>query len=142
MTTEAAVAPPPMQVGQIIAAYMKLREAEAKINASVKDKLARIHAGMAKLEDAIKQQADAQGVTSFKTEFGTAFLSTTDYASVADWDAVLNHIKTNDAYDLLNKAVNKVAVRAHIDQTKLVPPGVNYGTKLVVNVRKPSNNGD
>jgi hypothetical protein len=38
---------------------------------------------------------------------------------------------------MLEKRVSKTAVRAYIDQTKSVPPGVNYGTKLEVNIRKP-----
>jgi len=29
-------------------------------------------------------------------------------------------------------------VRGYIEQNKVVPPGVNYGTKLEVNVRKPT----
>ena len=92
---------------------------------------------MEQFEAWIKEQADAQGVTSFKTKHGTAFLITTDYAKVADWDAVLGFIRENDAYDMLEKRISKVAVRGYIDATKAVPPGVNYGTKLEVNIRKP-----
>jgi len=58
-------------------------------------------------------------------------------ADVADWDAVLGFIRENDAYDMLEKRISKVAVRGYIDATKAVPPGVNYGTKLEVNIRKP-----
>jgi hypothetical protein len=47
-------------------------------------------------------------------------------------------VKENEAYDLLEKRVSKVAVRGYIDQTKAVPPGVNYGTRLDVNIRKPT----
>jgi hypothetical protein len=95
-----------------------------------------------KLEAWIKTQADAQGVTSFKTKHGTAFLTTVDYANVADWDAVLGFIVENDAYDMLEKRVSKTAVRGYIEQAKAVPPGVNYGTKLEVNIRKPSASAD
>ena len=92
---------------------------------------------MEQFEAWIKEQADAQGVTSFKTKHGTAFLTTTDYANVGDWDAVLGFIRENEAYDMLEKRISKVAVRGYIDATKAVPPGVNYGTKLEVNIRKP-----
>jgi hypothetical protein len=92
---------------------------------------------MEKLEAWIKEQADVQGVTSFKTKHGTAFLTTTDYANVGDWDAVLGFIRENEAFDMLEKRISKIAVRGYIEANKAVPPGVNYGTKLEVNIRKP-----
>jgi hypothetical protein len=127
-----------VNVDDVIATYMKLRDQKAAIEAEVKDKVSTIKAKMEKLEAWIKEKADAEGVTSFKTKHGTAFLTTTDYANVADWDAVLTFIQENQAYDMLEKRVSKVAVRGYIDQTKAVPPGINYGTKLEVNVRKPA----
>ncbi len=127
-----------VNVDDVIATYMKLRDQKATIEAEVKDKVSSIRAKMEKLEAWIKEKADAEGVTSFKTKHGTAFLTTTDYANVADWDAVLNFIQENQAFDMLEKRVSKTAVRGYIDQTKAVPPGINYGTKLEVNVRKPA----
>jgi hypothetical protein len=117
---------------------MKLRLQKEKIEGEVKVQVAEIKAKMEKLEAWIKEQADAQGVTSFKTTAGTAFLTTTDFASVADWDALLGFVRENEAFDMFEKRVSKLAVRSYIEQTKAVPPGVNYGTKLEVNIRKPN----
>lgn len=125
-------------VDSAIGAYMVLRRKKEAIEAKVKDDVSEIKAKMDKLEAWIKQQADAQGVTSFKTKHGTAFLTTTDYANVADWDAVLTYIRENEAYDMLEKRISKMAVRGYIEENKSVPPGVNYGTKLEVNIRKPT----
>jgi len=124
-------------IGEVIRTYMKLRDHKAAIEAEVKDQVSTIKAKLEKLEAYLKTQMDAQGLTSFKSDFGTAFLTTTDYANVADWDAVLDFIRENEAYDMLEKRVSKVAVRGYIEQTKAVPPGINYGTKLEVNIRKP-----
>lgn len=124
-------------VGDVIRTYMKLREQKAAIEGEVKERISGLKAKMEKLEAWIKTQADVQGVTSFKSEFGTAFLTTTDYANVADWDAVLDFIRDNEAYDMLEKRVSKIAVRGYIESTKAVPPGITYGTKLEVNIRKP-----
>ncbi len=125
-------------VDSAIGAYMTLRRKKEAVEAEVKERISEIKAKMDKLEAWIKQQADAQGVTSFKTPHGTAFLTTTDFANVADWDAVLTYIRDNDAYDMLEKRISKIAVRGYIEQNKSVPPGVNYGTKLEVNIRKPT----
>lgn len=125
-------------VDSVIAAYMAMRKQKEQIEAEVKEKVSEIKGKMDKLEAWIKQQADAQGVTSFKTKHGTAFLTTTDYANVADWDAVLSYIRDNGAYDMLEKRVSKNAVRGYIELNKSVPPGINYGTKLDVSIRKPT----
>jgi len=126
-----------LKVGDVIATYLTLRNQKEALVQAAKAKTVEIDAKMTKIEAWIKQQADAQGVTSFKSEHGTAFLTTVDYANVADWDATLRFIRESEAYDMLEKRVSKTAVRAYIDQTKSVPPGVNYGTKLEVNIRKP-----
>jgi hypothetical protein len=126
-------------VDDVVAAYLKLRLKKESIEAQVKDEVKTLKDKMEQLEAWIKEQADAQGVTSFKTKHGTAFLTTTDYANVADWDSVLTFIRENEAFDMLEKRISKVAVRGYIDANKAVPPGVNYGTKLEVNIRKPVN---
>lgn len=125
-------------VDQAIAAYMKLRQKKSEVEARIKDEVSLLEASMDKIEKWIKTQADEMGVTSFKTKHGTAFLTTKDYANVENWDATLAFIKDTGAYDMLNKAVNKTAVRGYIEQNKAVPPGVNYGTKIEVSVRKPT----
>ena len=126
-----------MTVDQVIEAYLKYRNKKEALEAEIKDQVKELKDKMAKLEAWIKTKADAEGVTSFKTAHGTAFVTTNDYANVGDWDAVLAFVKENDAYDLLEKRVSKNAVRGYIDQQKAVPSGVNYGTRIDVNVRKP-----
>lgn len=127
-----------VNVDEAIAAYLKLRDKKAQIKAEAEAKAGEITAKLDKLEGWIKEQADAQGVTSFKTRHGTAFLTTTDFATVGDWDAILKFVKDHEAYDMFEKRVSKAAVRGYIDQLKAVPPGVNYGTRIEVNVRKPT----
>jgi hypothetical protein len=126
-----------MTVDQVIEAYLKYRNKKEALEAEIKDQVKELKDKMAKLEAWIKTKADAEGVTSFKTAHGTAFVTTNDYANVADWDAVLSFIRENDAYDMLEKRVSKNAVRGYIEQNKTVPSGVNYGTRIDVNVRKP-----
>jgi hypothetical protein len=126
-----------VNIGDVIRTYMKLREQKTSIEAEVKERVSEIKAKLEKLEAYLKTQMDAQGLTSFKSEHGTAFLTTTDYANVADWDAVIGFIRDNDAFDMLEKRVSKIAVRGYIESAKAVPPGINYGTKLEVNIRKP-----
>jgi Cft2 family RNA processing exonuclease len=129
-------------VEEVIGAYMKLRLKKEAIEAAAKAEAKVYKEKMTKLEAWLTVKADEDGVTSFKTDSGTAFLTTTDFAAVADWDSVLNFIRDNDAYDMLEKRVSKMAVRGYIEANKSVPAGVNYGTKLDINIRKPVLKGE
>jgi hypothetical protein len=126
-----------MKMEDVVGAYLKLRNKKEAIEGAVKEEVKAIKEKMVKLEAYIKKEADRQGVTSFKTGHGTAFVTTTDFAQVADWDSVLSFIKKNEAWDMLEKRVSKNAVRGYIDEHKEVPSGVNYGTRIDINVRKP-----
>jgi len=127
-----------MTVDDVIALYVRLRNEKGAIRAQLEEEVSKIDAKLDKLEAWIKNKADEQGVTSFKTNHGTAFLTTVDFASVEDWDAVVKFVKENDAYDMFEKRISKTAVRGYIDAHKSVPNGVMYGTRLEVNVRKPT----
>ena len=123
----------------VIATYLKLRGQKDAIQNEAKEKVKAIQEKLMKLEAWLKDKMDAEGETSKKTISGTAFITTTDFANVADWDATLSFIQDNEAWDMLEKRVSKTAVRGYIDANKAVPNGVNYGTRIDVQVRKPAN---
>jgi hypothetical protein len=125
-----------LTVGDVIRTYMNLRSKKEAIEGEVKEQVKEIKAKMSKLEAYLKTKMDSDGLTSFKSEWGTAFLTTNDYANVADWDEVVQFAKENDAYDLFEKRVSKNAVRGYIDLNKTIPPGINYGTRVDVNIRR------
>lgn len=131
-----------LTVGEVIAAYLKLRAKKDAIDNEAKERTKELKAKMEKLEAWLKVKADEEGVSSFKTTNGTAFLTTVDYANVADWDSILEFIRGREAFDLLEKRVSKTAVRSYIENDKMVPPGINYGTKVEVNIRKPAASAD
>jgi hypothetical protein len=132
MTTE-------MTVDKLIGAYLKLRNKKDSIEAAAKQQTDNIAKLMTKLEQQLLQQCDAQGVDSFKTEHGTAFIKETDYASVEDWDAVIAFIEKNKAYEFLTKKVNKIPVREFIEEHNgEMPPGMSYGVRRGLTVRIPS----
>lgn len=125
-------------VDDVVATYVKLRDKKEALEAAAKEKTKEIAAQLDKMEAWLIEQAQAQGVTSFKTAHGTAFLATTDFASVGNWDEVLKFIREHETYEMLERRVSKKAVRSYIDEYKAVPNGVNYGTQLNVQVRRPA----
>lgn len=128
-----------VQDSAVLAKYMELRLQKEQIEADAKSQLKPILENMGKIEAYLKQIMDERGITQIKSsKHGTAFLTTSDYASVENWDSVLEFITTNGHYEMLQKAVTKTAVREYIQTNKAIPPGISYGTKIEVNIRKPT----
>jgi len=90
-----------------------------------------------KIEVEFLRRFNERGVDSVKSrEHGTAYRSTRSSATVADWDAILAYIQANEAWELLERRVNKTAVQEHRDAHDDLPPGVNWSEAQVVNFRR------
>lgn len=125
-----------VDIESIIKKYVELRDAIDAVNAEAKKKVAALVEAQDTISSVLMKLAKEQGVTSFKTESGTAFIATKDHAGVADWPRVIEFIEQNKAWNLLNKAVNKTAVKEYIDQHEIPPPGVNYTVMQEIQVRR------
>jgi len=125
-------------IEEVIGLYRQLRARKEQIEESIKPKLAGIREDMLALEGWLLEQAESEGVKSFRTNAGTAFVTTQDSATVADWDKVLSYIVENEGYDLLEKRVSKTVVRDFIEENGAPPPGVNFNSRRTINVRAPA----
>ena len=122
----------------VVQKYIEMRDEVSRIEHEASERVMALKTKMQTLEAWLTLKLEQDGEESKKTQFGTVFLTTVDFAQVADWSALLEYIIGNEAWDCLEKRVAKTAVRAIIDETNVVPPGVNYGIKRVINVRKPT----
>lgn len=126
-----------ISIEAVVARYMQLREQKEALDRQYKEDKAKLEDGMDKLETYILARMTEDGVDSYKTGYGTAYRGTVDWASVANWDEVLDYVKQNEAYHLLERRVNKIAVRNYLDEGTQVP-GVDYGQKVKVSIRRPT----
>ena len=118
--------------------YRVLQGKVEEIEAAAQAQVAELKTKMQTIETWIAQKSQEEGVDSFRTECGTAFFQVSDYCSVADWDSTFAWVRSNNRWDVLTKGVNKTAIREIIKESGDVPPGLNYGTKRVLHVRKPT----
>lgn len=93
---------------------------------------------MARIEGFIREKADELGMDSIRTESGTAYRSVKTQYRVADWDAFWQYIKANDYSHCVEKRAAKLAVKEIHDETGELPPGLDYHTEVVFDVRRPS----
>lgn len=131
-----------MTVDEAIRLFIALRDREAFLKAQTEEEVNRLKESRLKLSGWLKEQADAQGVKLFKTDAGSIFWKPIDFANVADWDKTLDFIRANGYWDMLEHSVSKKAVRAYINEYQQVPPGVNFGSRLEPNVRRPTQKVD
>lgn len=125
-------------VEEIIAAYMELRSRKDRLKVEYEERAKKISTKMGLLEVWLQNRMSLDKVNSFNTDAGTAYKATTEHASVVDMDALLDFIKTNEAWHLIEKRVSKTGVRSYLDEGEPVPPGVNWYTSTAIHVRKPN----
>ena len=90
-----------------------------------------------KIETEFLRRFNERGIDNVSSrEFGTAYRSTRVSAVVSDWDAILDHVKENNAWELIERRVNKTAVKEFKEEHDDLPPGVSWNEAQVVNVRR------
>lgn len=125
-------------IDQIIDRYLGIREQIDAINADAKSKVEPLEKAKKILESHLMKVSNDTGQTQFGTANGTAFLTTVTRCGVSDWEATMRYIRENEAWNLLNKAVNKTAIGELIQQTGLPPPGVNWQSMKEIQIRRKS----
>ena len=131
-----ATATQPGMIHKLVDGYIQLRDKKAQLKAKHEAELAPINAMMDKIETHLLAQMQEQGVTSYKTELGTAYTSTTTKANVADWDGLLSFVREHSLWQMLERRVSKTAVDEYVAAHQDLPPGVNYSTAVAVNIRR------
>ena len=137
-TTVGGVLPPTITFDQMVAKYIALRDKTDAIKKVHQAELAKYNLALGTLEGWMLNVLNTNHAESMRAEAGTAYTSTTSSAKVEDWGAVMEFIRTNDAWDLLEKRVSKIAVEAIVQETKQPIPGVAIVRDTRLNVRRVS----
>jgi SPX domain protein involved in polyphosphate accumulation len=89
-----------------------------------------------KLAGRIQAFMAANSLENLKTAAGTCFLTTRTTASLSDPDAFMDYVKTNQAFDLLDRRANVTAIQKFTKKHNALPPGCNLSTIVQVGVRR------
>jgi len=125
-------------VDTIIASYIKMRNEKQQKDATHKAEMKVYDDKLKKLEAWLQAKMLADGVKAFNTDAGTAYTTQVEQATVSDMNALLDYVRENNAWHLLEKRVSKTGIREILDADQPVPPGVNWFTAQTINIRKPS----
>lgn len=116
--------------------YLAVRREVERIEKEAKVAVSELKKTALDLENWITLQAQADGLTTVKTSLGTAYWSTHYNAAVASREELFAYCKANDAWDLIESRASKTAVRSFIEGNGAPPPGVNFSSIQVFNLRK------
>jgi hypothetical protein len=125
-----------MNIETLVERYIALREKKAQIKAEYEAKVEHIDSLQSKVEGVLLRFFEEQGSSSIRTPAGTAYKATRVSATIADWDSFLEHVKANQAYEMLERRCSKVAVEQYKAANDELPPGVNWREDVVVNFRR------
>lgn len=121
---------------ELVRLYIGLRDRRAKRKAAYEQDDAPDAAKMDKIEGLLLRRMQESGQESVRTAAGTAYKTSKNYASVADWDVLLQFVQEHGAWEMLTRGVNKSAVEQYKAVAEELPPGVNMRTEVVVNFRR------
>lgn len=140
MTQAVAEAQPQAEITTeaVMTRYFELRDEEATTLARHKAEIEPIKEEMLLIQRYMTDVMNQQGVSQTGVKgVGTAFFQTKDTVSITDWDATIKFIDDNAAFHLLNRAVNKTAVKEYVEANEgALPPGVKLDVWREVQFRK------
>jgi hypothetical protein len=116
--------------------YIKLRDTKKAKDDEHKESLKKIVAAMEKLEGALLEFLDANGVQNVACDSGTAFKTTHTSATVADKDTFMKFVRETEQWEALDVKCNKVFASQYMEENQEVPPGVKITKLAAVGVQR------
>jgi hypothetical protein len=119
--------------------YRKMRDQISELTKEYDTQVELLKAQQDEIKNAMKEQMQALGVTSVRTDQGTVVLSVKTRYSTADWDAFKKFVIEHEALDLFEKRIAQTNMKQFLDENPgIVPPGLNSNSEYDVSVRKPT----
>lgn len=117
--------------------FIGLRDRRAQRKAAYDDDDSSDKDKQNKIEVEFLRRFQERGIDNVSArDVGTAYKSTRSSATVADWDAFLDHVQDSGAWEMLERRVNKTAIEQFKAENDDLPPGVNWSETQVVNFRR------
>lgn len=125
-----------MDIQKLVETYIKLRDRRKTRKAAYEMDDQKDKGYQEQIEQKLMAFFNETGGESFRTDAGTAYKTTRTSATVQDWPATLDFIKSHEAWDMLEQRVSKSFVETYIEENQEAPPGVGISRVTVVNVRR------
>ena len=119
--------------------YRKMRDQISELTKEYDTQVELLKAQQDEIKNAMKEQMQALGVTSVRTDQGTVVLSVKTRYSTDDWDSFKKFVIEHEDLDLFEKRIAQTNMKQFLDENPgVVPPGLNSNSEYDVSVRKPT----
>ena len=125
-----------------IGQYVDVRDAKRVLEAKQQEEIKEYNEVLEKLAGKLQAFFTETGQTNTSTGAGTAFLSTTYRASIADKQAFKDYVIERQRWDLMDWKANAKAAQLFVKTEKQLPPGVNLTGTTKINIRRPGQTTD
>ena len=88
------------------------------------------------LQSFLHKKLNDVNADSMKTKAGTFFLKKKESVTVASRETFFQWMRDNNQWDLADIRAGKTNILAYMEQTKQLPPGLDYSAFIEVQVRK------
>jgi hypothetical protein len=130
---------PEIQIDKLAKVYIRIRDKVSELTREYDAKVESLKAQQEQVAHAMKDQLQALGGKSVKTDYGTVSLVTKTRYFAQDWALMKKFVMENDALDLLEKRVAQTNMAKFLEENPgTVPPGLNISSSIEVSVRKPT----
>ena len=126
-----------MDISKIAKAYIAIRDKRSEIKKAWEVQDEDLKAKLTLLDGQILKFLQDNKLDSSATEFGTVYRQEEIKAGAADWGAVWEWQKANDAPDLVEKRIAQGFVKKYMqDHEGEIPPGISVYREYVARVRR------
>ena len=127
---------PNLNIDQLVDKYIRIRDKKAEVQKTQKAELARFDEALHTIERVFLTFMQENNVDSLNTNHGTAYKRVQTSCTIADRVAFLNFVREGDNWAFADLRANAPAVKAYLDANESLPPGVNFTSRLTVNVQR------
>lgn len=127
-----------MDVDKKVEQFIALRDARKKLKSEFEEADRSLRVLQETLEGQLSSFMSANKTENLKTAHGTCYTTVRYSASLADADAFMNFVISNQAFDLLDRRANATACRDYLAEHKDMPliPGCTLSALEHVGVRR------
>lgn len=124
-------------IDKIVAVYVKIRNAKEDLTREYDAKIADLDEQMRVLKQKLLDVSKETGVTSFKTEHGTAYRTIKNRYWTNDWESFYGFMRQHGAMELLEKRIHQTNMREFLeDNPEVHPPGLNVDQEYEITIRR------
>lgn len=128
-----------MDADKLVAVYIKMRDAKAKLAKEYDTKLAELEEQMKVIEDSLLSICKATGQDGGKTKHGTFTRTVKTRYWTSDWGSMTKFIKQHDAIELLEQRIHQTNMKEFLkDNPDKLPEGLNVDSRYALTVRRSS----